>query len=109
MTWFVQKALAIGTEQQKKIIRENYGKYALLVFYKMLIYCWTNCIHRGDLKCAEAVRQVYEELNIKKLFMEYEEESFQWLRREIPKINNGLPQKIFNDYTYAEFKRRPEA
>lgn len=32
MTWFVQKALAIGTEQQKKIIRENYGKYALLVF-----------------------------------------------------------------------------
>lgn len=77
-------------------------------YSKIMIY-WTNFTYRNDMKRAEAVRQVYEELNIKKLFLEYEEESFQWLRREIPKINNGLPQKIFNDYTYAEFKRRPEA
>lgn len=32
MTWFVQKALAIGNEEQKKIIKENYGKYVLFIF-----------------------------------------------------------------------------
>lgn len=51
---------------------------------------------------------MYEELDLKGKFMEFEEESFEWLKKEIPKINIGVPHKIFQDYTYGVFKRRPE-
>nr|Q58GE8.1 RecName: Full=Geranyl diphosphate synthase [Ips pini]AAX55632.1 geranyl diphosphate synthase [Ips pini] len=88
LTWFAQKALSICNDRQRKIIMDNYGK--------------------EDNKNSEAVREVYEELDLKGKFMEFEEESFEWLKKEIPKINNGIPHKVFQDYTYGVFKRRPE-
>jgi len=68
----------------------------------------TTLKYREDIQHSEAVREVYEELDLKGKFMEFEEESFEWLKKEIPKINNGIPHKIFHDYTYGVFKRRPE-
>ncbi|KAF9964233.1 hypothetical protein BGZ70_006737 [Mortierella alpina] len=67
-TWLIIQALAKATLEQRKILDENYG-------------------HRGEVH-VQAVKEVYDEIDVQSLFRAYEDESYHRLKTLIAKVDN---------------------
>ena len=67
-----------------------------------------NCYGRSDPAAVQCVKDVYNELNIKKVFKAYEEESYADLVghiRQIPGEGKVLPPAVFNIFLDKIYKR----
>mmetsp|Transcript_1445 Transcript_1445/g.1857 ORF Transcript_1445/g.1857 Transcript_1445/m.1857 type:complete len:404 (-) Transcript_1445:925-2136(-) len=84
-SWLVVQALNIASEEQKKVIRENYGT--------------------DDQACINKVKQVYKELNLEGIFKEYEEKSYKELVEEIKTVQK-VPPAVFLDLLHKIYKRQ---
>lgn len=61
--WLVVTALPLCSPQQRKVLQDNYG--------------------REEAASVARVKQVYKELNIEKIYRDYEEKSYRQLKRDI--------------------------
>lgn len=86
-SWLINQALLICTPQQRKILDQNYGQ-------------------KDDAKEA-AVKQLYNELNLKKRYQEYEEQIVSDLRKMIDAVteDEGLKKEVFESYLAKIYKR----
>jgi farnesyl diphosphate synthase len=82
--WLVVQALKKCTAEQRKIIEENYGK--------------------DDAECEKKIKALYVELELEKLYLEYEEKSY----KELTGIMEGqsvLPKELFSSMLAKIYKR----
>ncbi|KAJ3424408.1 farnesyl-pyrophosphate synthetase [Anaeramoeba flamelloides] len=84
-SWLIVNALEIANEKQKEILINNYSKQ--------------------DKECIEKIKTIYDELNLKKLFIEYQEKSFQEIQLMITKLTH-LPKSIFENLLNKIYKRQ---
>eukprot|EP01023_Acetabularia_acetabulum_P035297 TRINITY_DN3328_c0_g1_i1.p1 TRINITY_DN3328_c0_g1~~TRINITY_DN3328_c0_g1_i1.p1 ORF type:complete len:295 (-),score=22.30 TRINITY_DN3328_c0_g1_i1:219-1103(-) len=84
-SWLVCQAMQLATEEQKQIIRDNYGQKA------------------SDK--VNIIKQVYNELQLEKVYHEYEESSYQELCAEI-EAQSLLPKLVFTSLLQKIYKRQ---
>lgn len=86
-SWLVNQALAICTPEQKKILEDNYG--------------------RKDKDKEAIVKKLYDELNLEKLYKDYEEKVVGEIRDKIAKIDesDGLKSSVFEAFLAKIYKR----
>ena len=87
-TWLVVTALQCCNEEQRKVLRQNYGKSGAAV---------------------QSVTTVYDQLDVKGKFLKYEEEEYHRLIEEIRnKCNarNKLQPKVFENFLNQIYKRQ---
>lgn len=86
-SWLVNQALAICTPEQKKILEDNYG--------------------RKDKDKEAVVKKLYNELNLEKLYKDYEEKVVSEIREKIAKIDEtgGLKRDVFEAFLAKIYKR----
>lgn len=86
-SWLVNQALAICTPEQKKILEDNYG--------------------RKDKDKEAIVKKLYDELNLEKLYKDYEEKVVGEIRDKIAKIDEseGLKRGVFEAFLAKIYKR----
>lgn len=101
-SWLAVIAMERGTEQQKQILRECYGKNG--DFYSLILYrfdCNSGKYFFPDSKSAELVRQVYKDMNFPQLYREYEEKAYSHTLKLIAAIENndlrGIMFGMLND------------
>lgn len=82
--WLVVQALKKCTAEQRKIIEENYGK--------------------DDAECEKKIKALYVELELEKLYLEYEEKSYKELT-EIMEGQSVLPKELFSSMLAKIYKR----
>ena len=82
--WLVVQALKKCTAEQRKIIEENYGK--------------------DDAECEKKIKALYIELELEKLYLEYEEKSYKELT-EIMEGQSVLPKELFSSMLAKIYKR----
>jgi len=82
--WLVVQALKKCTAEQRKIIEENYGK--------------------DDAECEKKIKALYVELELEKLYLEYEEKSYKELT-EIMEGQTALPKELFSSMLAKIYKR----
>ena len=83
-SWLVVQALQRVTPSERKILQENYGKH--------------------DEKCIQKIKKLYAKLNLTKIFEEYEEESYQKIRKMMNEAD-GLPINVFEFLLKKIYKR----
>lgn len=83
-SWLVVQALERASADQKKIIRENYGK--------------------EDEAAVERVKELYRDLKLEQVFQDYEQESFQQLTTTI-QGQSQLPEGVFGLLLKKIYKR----
>ena len=74
-SWLVVQALDRVNSEQRKILEENYGQW-------------------DDEKVAK-IKDLYQELELEKVFKEYEEESYKQICEEIEKVSAIMPKDVF--------------
>ncbi|KAH9904686.1 terpenoid synthase [Xylariomycetidae sp. FL2044] len=86
-SWLVNQALKIATPEQRKVLEENYGK--------------------KDKANEAEVKKLYNEMNLEKLYQEYEEKVVGTLKEKIAKIDQseGLKPIIFEAFLSKIYKR----
>lgn len=86
-SWLVNQALAICTPEQKKILEDNYG--------------------RKDKDKEAVVKKLYDELNLEKMYKDYEEKVVGEIKDKIAKIDEseGLKKGIFEAFLAKIYKR----
>jgi farnesyl diphosphate synthase len=84
-SWLVVQALDRCTPAQRKVLEQNYGMH-------------------ND-KNEAAVKKLYEELNLKKVFEEYEEESYRMIQAKLDKIEHIMPRDVFELLLKKIYKR----
>ena len=82
--WLVVQALKKCTAEQRKIIEENYGK--------------------DDAECEKKIKALYVELELEKLYLEYEEKSYKELT-DIMEGQSVLPKELFSSMLAKIYKR----
>ena len=82
--WLVVQALKKCTAEQRKIIEENYGK--------------------DDAECEKRIKKLYVELELEKLYLEYEEKSYKELT-DIMEGQSVLPKELFSSMLAKIYKR----
>jgi len=85
-SWLVVKALEMCNEEQKTLLRDNYGK--------------------EDVACVEAVKGVYKELELEKVYAEYESEVYEKLMARIEGVPNKAVQAVLIAYLEKIYKRQ---
>eukprot|EP00731_Ephydatia_muelleri_P025482 Em0017g565a len=85
-SWLIVQALPRINEEQREILKANYG-----------------C---KDPACAQRVKEVYKQLNMEKVFRDYEEESYQKLMKQIESASSSLPSGMFVDFANRIYKRK---
>jgi len=86
-SWMVVKALEIVTAEQRKILEENYGQ-------------------RSKEK-EGIVKKLFSDLELPKLFEQFEEESFQSLSELIHKADEStIPRSVFTKFVKKVYKRK---
>lgn len=83
-TWLIVKALEKGTEQQKEVLKNNYG--------------------RSEEECVDRVKATYKELGLYEEFQHFEEESYQRLTSMIHSQTH-VPPQLFTDMLDKIYKR----
>lgn len=83
-SWLIVQALNIATDDQRQILKDNYGQH--------------------DPEKVMKVKEVYNDLNIERVYLAYEEESYVKLRKLLDKIDN-LPTEIFEFLLRKIYKR----
>ncbi|CAO2178605.1 unnamed protein product [Urochloa humidicola] len=84
-SWLVVQALKRVDENQKSILFENYGK--------------------PDPTCVAKVKDLYRELNLEKVFYEYETESYNKMIADIEAQPNKVVQSILKSFLHKIYKR----
>ncbi|CAO2166084.1 unnamed protein product [Urochloa humidicola] len=84
-SWLVVQALKRVDENQKSILFENYGK--------------------PDLTCVAKVKNLYGELNLEKVFYEYERESYNKMIADIEAQSNKVVQSVLKSFLHKIYKR----
>nr|AFM78687.1 farnesyl pyrophosphate synthase [Plagiochasma appendiculatum] len=85
-SWLVVQALQRASEHQKNLIKENYGK--------------------KDPEKVAVIKKLYKELNIQKVFDDYEHESYVGLNAAIEKVDNLPLQGVFKAFLGKIYKRQ---
>lgn len=83
--WLIVQALKLCTPEQRVILDANYAK--------------------KDPECVKKIKQVYKELNLEKVFHDYEEASYTSLKKLIEEKSGALPKEIFTDFAEKIYKR----
>lgn len=83
-SWLVVQALGKASEEQKKILEEHYGK--------------------SDPEGVAKVKQLYKDLELEKIFQDYEAESYQSLCKKI-EAQTALPKEVFTTLLNKIYKR----
>lgn len=86
-SWLINQALAICTPEQKKILEDNYG--------------------RKDKDKEAVVKKLYDELNLEKMYKDYEEKVVGEIKDKIAKIDEseGLKKGVFEAFLAKIYKR----
>jgi farnesyl diphosphate synthase len=86
-SWLVNQALAIATPEQRKILDDNYG--------------------RKDSTKEAAVKKLYDELNLKQIYKEYEEQRVGEIKKMIAEVDEseGLKKEVFESFLSKIYKR----
>ena len=82
--WLVVQALKIATPAQRKIIEDNYG--------------------RDDPTCVARVKALYRDLNIERIYLDYEEKSYQHIRSLFTKTAL-VPKAVYESFISKIYKR----
>ncbi|KAL2634028.1 hypothetical protein R1flu_005507 [Riccia fluitans] len=85
-SWLVVQALQRATEEQKNTIKENYGK-------------------KDPAKVA-IIKKVYKDLNLEKVFEDYEQESYFSLIAAIEAVDSLPLQAVFKTFLKKIYKRQ---
>lgn len=78
-TWFATMAMELGTEQQRDIMRRNYGKHGKISKSNRISGCFSFSLQfhgsnsLADADCVAKVKQLYLELCLLELYKEYRE------------------------------------
>lgn len=83
-SWLIVQALRYASPEQRKILEAHYG--------------------RDNASDVAKVKAVYKEINIPKIFREYEDESYNKLVKEIDGVLN-MPKEVFLDLLARIYKR----
>ncbi|KAK3685971.1 farnesyl pyrophosphate synthetase [Podospora appendiculata] len=86
-SWLVNKALAIVTPEQRQVLEDNYG--------------------RKDKTKEAAVKKLYNELGLEKIYQDYEEKRVGEIREMIARIDEseGLKKEVFEEFLSKIYKR----
>lgn len=86
-SWLVNQALAIVTPDQRKVLEDNYG--------------------RKDKTCEANVKKLYDELNLAKIYADYEEKTVGDIRKMIDNVDEseGLKKGVFEEFLRKIYKR----
>jgi len=85
-SWLVNTALQIANQHQLQILNDNYGK--------------------KDGKAIAAVKALFKELELEKIFKQYEEDSFKRISKLISESDNSiLPHSVFTKFMSKIYKR----
>lgn len=85
-SWMIVQALQRSTREQRKILDANYG-----------------C---KDAERVAKIKRVYDDLNLRKVFGEYEEESYRRLGRLIAEVDDAVvPREVFASFVRKVYKR----
>ena len=85
--WLIVQALKLASPEQRAILDANYGQ-------------------KDDRKVA-MVKNVFHELNIEKIYQEYEEKSYHRIRELVSQIDDDqLPRQMFLDFMDRIYKRK---
>nr|AFX68799.1 farnesyl pyrophosphate synthase [Dendrobium officinale] len=85
-SWLVVKALEIADENQLKILEENYGK--------------------SDPACVTKVKSLYNDLNLRAIFSEYERTSYEQLISAIEAQPSKQVQEVLKSFLHKIYKRQ---
>ena len=86
-SWLVNQALKRASPEQRKVLEENYG--------------------RKDQACEARVKELYNELQLEKVYQEYEESRVGEIKDLISKIDEseGLKKEVFEEFLRKIYKR----
>lgn len=86
-SWMINKALDMATPEQRKTLDECYGR-------------------KDHVKEAE-VKKIYEDLQLERVYQEYEEKAVGEIRARIAKVNeeSGLKKEVFESFLSKIYKR----
>jgi farnesyl diphosphate synthase len=84
-SWLVVQALRLATPEQRKILEKHYG--------------------RDNAEDVAKVKALYETLNMRKVFQEYEEESYNNLKKLIDSVHS-IPTGVFTSLLGKIYKRK---
>jgi farnesyl diphosphate synthase len=87
-SWLVNQALKVCTPEQRKVLEENYGQ--------------KNSVTEAKVKA------LYEELNLKKIYLDYEEAVVGDIKRKIANVDEseGLKKSVFEAFLAKIYKRQ---
>ena len=83
-SWLVVQALLRATPAQQKVLRDNYGKW--------------------DDQCVARVKQLYKDMELEKLFQEYEEQSYAEIQKHLETVTL-VPRQVFDLFLQKIYKR----
>ncbi|KAI1425926.1 farnesyl pyrophosphate synthetase [Xylaria sp. FL1777] len=86
-SWLVNQALKIATPEQRKILEDHYGR--------------KDSAHEAEIK------KLYNDLNLKKIYEDFEESSVSSLKKKIDQIDEseGLKKEVFEAFLSKIYKR----
>ncbi|KAI0205194.1 farnesyl pyrophosphate synthetase [Astrocystis sublimbata] len=86
-SWLVNQALKIATPEQRKILEDHYG--------------------RKDSSHEAEIKKLYNDMNIEKVYQDYEESTVTDLKKKIEQIDEteGLKKEIFEAFLSKIYKR----
>jgi len=86
-SWLINQALKICNADQRQVLEQNYG--------------------RKDIKCEAAVKKVFNDLELEKVYQQYEEERVGEIRSKINEIDTsgGLKREVFEEFLRKIYKR----
>ncbi|KAM2056369.1 hypothetical protein ACFX16_029183 [Malus domestica] len=85
-SWLVVKALEVASEEQKKLLHENYGK--------------------DDQTCIAKVKELYKVLDLEGVFLEYESSSYEKLTKSIESHSSKAVQAVLKSFLAKIYKRQ---
>lgn len=84
--WLIVQALHRATPEQRKTLEDNYAQ--------------------TDPEKVAVVKGIYNDMNLKKVYADYEESSYQELCQLIEKLSGSLPKDIFFKFAQKIYKRQ---
>ena len=89
-SWLVNQALKKVTPEQRKVLQDNYGQ--------------------KNKECELRVKQLFDELELEKIYKEYEEARVSELREKIAAVDesSGMKQEDYSEFLRKIYKRRKE-
>ncbi|OQO14017.1 Farnesyl pyrophosphate synthase [Cryoendolithus antarcticus] len=86
-SWLVNQALKKCSKEQRKALEENYG--------------------RKEKACEAKVKKLFDELELEKVYKEYEEERVADLRKKIAAVDErqGMKKEVFEEFLRKIYKR----